>query len=256
MLSLATAFFNEGGNYSLMRNYIHKELSVSTNAELKESVYSASSPVFDVIYADRQSSGRGRLGRSFYSPEGGLYFSAAYPIEKNCKNTAFLTLLSGLAVSSAIKELTGEETEIKWPNDIYIKGKKLCGILAELVISDFGLTAIVGIGINLSVKKEEIPAELKDKMTSLAAENIILPEKTALMKRTVEILDYYVYYCNYLDFTDKKIIDELNCRSFLKNRKVSYDGKDGICGDINADGSICIYFGTKPENIFFGEITF
>lgn len=228
--------------------------SPSTNTMLKERIYKSSSPVFDVVSADKQTSGRGRLGRSFFSPSGGAYFSAAYPLSGKEKNIPFLTLLAGLAVSESIKELTGESTLIKWPNDIFLYGKKLCGILTELVTAECGLHAVVGAGINLGVSAEDIPAELKDKMTSFAASGLPCPDRETLIKRTVEILDRYVYEKDLLNAVSDEILSALNEKSFLSGKTAVYDGKAVVCGRINPDGSINVTSGGNTEKVFSGEI--
>ncbi len=235
------------------RNYIYTPVSPSTNGELKEKIYSSGCPVFDVLSADSQTDGRGRLGRSFFSPSGGVYFSAAYPLSGTEKNIPFLTLLAGLAVSRAINELTKADVMIKWPNDIYLNGKKLCGILTELVTAKSGLHAVVGVGIN--VKTTVFPEELKGKMTSLAAERLPVPDSDALIKRCVEILDGLVYENDLLNAEDPQIITELEEKSFLRGKKVICNERAGICGSMNPDGSINILFGDTTEKISSGEVS-
>ena len=106
-----------------------------------------------VIIANEQTNGRGRQGRSFHSPkDNGIYMSIV--LKKECKLEALnmLTVISAVAVSKAIYNITKLNNEIKWVNDIYINLKKVCGILAESVnIKSNGLTdgVIVGIGINI-----------------------------------------------------------------------------------------------------------
>lgn len=226
----------------------------STNTQLKEKIKSSPGAVFDVIAADTQTGGRGRLGRSFYSPAGGVYFSAAYPIAGNEKNVPFFTLLSGLAVSRALEELTGAKTLVKWPNDVYLNGKKLCGILTERIDRGGRTHLICGVGVNAEIKKEDIPAELAGKMTSLRAEGLPVPDKTALIKRCVENLDALVYEKDLLNETSPDIVSELNEKSFLFGKPVFYQGRNGVCGRINEDGSINILFGEEEKRIFSGEL--
>lgn len=237
-----------------VRNYVNMTETTSTNALLKERIYKSSSPVFDVVTADKQTSGRGRLGRSFFSPSGGAYFSAAYPLSGKEKNIPFLTLLAGLAVSESIRELTGENTLIKWPNDIFLNGKKLCGILTELVTAQCGMHAVVGVGINLGVSAEEIPAELKDKMTSFAALGLPCPDRETLIKRAVEISDGYVYEKDLLNAVSDDILSALNESSFLFGKNAVYEGRNVVCGRINPDGSINVTSGGNTEKVFSGEI--
>lgn len=138
----------------------------STNSEAKRVL--ADAPVNDVhknVYvAESQTCGRGRLGRSFYSPQqSGIYFSLVYsngPVLK----PAVITASAGVAVCRAIQKLYGFDAKIKWVNDIYINGKKVCGILTE-GIANFETgridAAVIGIGINITTNSAQ-PDELKD----------------------------------------------------------------------------------------------
>ena len=227
-------------NYPVHRIFEEKQESASTNADMKNIIYSSSEPLFLTLSARRQSSGRGRLGRSFFSPSGGLYFSVSYPLNGDETNVPFLTLLAGLSVHEALKELYNCQTVIKWPNDIYLNGKKLCGILCELVCSHGKMTAVAGIGINISLKKEDIPEELRNIMTALSLEGVSA-EREELMKQIVKNLDEYIYSQNQLYSANEAVIDKI--RSLLRqfDRKVKYtlDGevKEGYITDIQKNGA-------------------
>ncbi len=241
------------------REYVFLEESVSTNNDLKKLIYESTAPVFSVICAEGQSGGRGRLGRSFYSARGGAYFSISFPLSEREKNIPFMTLLAGLCVSEAIEELTGVKTEIKWPNDIYLNGKKLGGILSEL-ISKNSLTAVVGIGINLSLKKEEIPEELKDIMTSFEAQGLVCPHKKLLIEKITKKLDKLIYEQKLLCEENGELVERIKKRSFSIGKAVKYKKGEteisGIVTDITPQGAAVI---TLPDNtkteIFCGELT-
>lgn len=241
------------------RSRLYLEETLSTNDDLKKIIYASDDPVFSLVYAGHQTSGRGRLGKSFFSPEGGLYFSLSFPLCGKEKNIPFLTLLAGLAVSEAIEKLTGVRTHIKWPNDIYLNGRKLGGILCELV-SGRTLTAVVGIGINMGVSKEEIPSELTEIMTSFCAEGIPLPERKALAEAVCSKLDSLVYAGNELFNVSEKTLDAIRSRSFSIGKKVKYvmgeNTVEGIISDIAPTGGAVLELsdGSKKE-IFYGEIT-
>ncbi|WP_448535297.1 biotin--[acetyl-CoA-carboxylase] ligase [Pseudothermotoga sp.] len=116
-----------------------------------------------VVVADVQTSGRGRFNRTWYSPEGGLWFSILFKPRKNVRPN-FYTKLCAVSIVRALKQLK-VEAKLKWPNDVYVGGKKLAGILTETVFEEERLGAIiVGIGMNVN---NEIPKELEDKATSL-----------------------------------------------------------------------------------------
>lgn len=119
-----------------------------------------------VILAEEQTAGRGRLGRSFYSPKGsGLYMSLILRPTGNASQALSVTTAASVAVCLALSQTYGIEAEIKWVNDIFYRGKKICGILAEAV-SDFQTGTIealvLGIGLNIHAPKEGFPKELEE----------------------------------------------------------------------------------------------
>ena len=202
------------------RTYHFKTTAVSTNTELKEQIYGTAAPVFDVLCADMQLGGRGRQGRAFFSPPGGFYFSAAFPLAGNETNVPFLTLLAGLAVSDALLKTCGAQTQIKWPNELYLHGKKLCGILTELVSVGEKMTAVVGVGLNARLQAEEIPPDLRETMTSLSAEGFTPPDRGAFVRTVVETLDEEVYEKGALSVINETYAAKINERSYLKDKSV------------------------------------
>mgnify|MGYP003746758831 CR=1 FL=1 len=105
-----------------------------------------------VVIALAQSAGRGRRGRSFYSPRGGLYLSLRFPLSFALEEAMLLTSMASVAVHRSLWEVAGVDCSIKWVNDLYLGGKKLCGILTEGVVgleSGQLSSVVVGIGINL-----------------------------------------------------------------------------------------------------------
>lgn len=126
-----------------------------------------------VIAAD-QTEGRGRLGKSWYSAAGkGLYCSIIVRTKLAVKDYPKITLAAGLGVALAIDSMAGVFSQLKWPNDIFIDGKKCGGILTES--SSLNETvdrryAVIGIGINLGATAEDFPADIRDKVTSLLVE--------------------------------------------------------------------------------------
>ncbi len=120
-------------------------------------------PEGTVFLSDYQTAGRGRMGKSFLSPKGsGLYFSILTKPKGQNKNPLVLTCHAAVAVKRAVKEVFGMELSIKWVNDLFYKGKKLVGILAEGQLSNSSSLAycIMGIGINLFLPESGFPEEL------------------------------------------------------------------------------------------------
>ena len=138
------------------RKFEYFDVIDSTNLYLKNNV----SDSMPVAVSDSQTMGRGRLGRSFYS-HGGIYFSVPYKFTSDEKYLSFLTLSAGLAVRQAIKNVTGLCAFIKWPNDIYLNNRKICGILVETLVSGSDVTAVVGIGINTDTS--DFPDDINNK---------------------------------------------------------------------------------------------
>ncbi|MFR6449008.1 MAG: biotin--[acetyl-CoA-carboxylase] ligase, partial [Peptoniphilus grossensis] len=133
----------------------------STNTEAKRRLYSSDVKDFTVIVADMQKGGRGRTGKSFTSPKGsGVYFSIILHPKDSYDFSYFdlTTVKAAVAVAEGIRESTGKQAEIKWVNDLFLKGKKICGILSELD-ADFESrsvkSVIVGIGINVNKPKDD-----------------------------------------------------------------------------------------------------
>ncbi len=129
-----------------------------------------------VVIAKSQTAGKGRMGRNFYSPGcSGLYMSILLKPTISAEKALFITTAAAVATAKAIETLTGNETKIKWVNDIFVKNKKVCGILTEAAI-DFetgGLYyAVLGIGINLTVPKGDFPDELKQIAGAISQQEI------------------------------------------------------------------------------------
>ena len=116
-----------------------------------------------VVFAESQTSGRGRLGRKWISPERkGLWFSVLLRPDLRPQETTQLTVASATALRRAIQSETGLKPEIKWPNDILIGGKKVAGILTELSAElDRVRHVILGIGVDVNLAADEFPAELR-----------------------------------------------------------------------------------------------
>lgn len=142
--------------------------STNTKAqELAEKGY----PSGTLVVADQQVSGKGRRGRGWVSPpQTGIFMTLMIKPDISPNNASMLTLVAALAVAKAINDVTGEDAKIKWPNDIVINGKKICGILTEMSAQfDYINHIVIGIGIN--VHNESFPEEISNMATSLLIES-------------------------------------------------------------------------------------
>lgn len=225
----------------------------STNSYAKRMVSSGISGP-KLIIADSQTTGRGRLGREFYSPKGtGLYLSYLYKPSTDIASSVAVTSAAAVAVCRAIKETTGLQAGIKWVNDIYIEGKKVCGILTEAITelnSEMAQCIIVGIGINVST--ESFPEDLKDKAGSL---NALTTDRNRLAASVVNHLEMLVDGLNKRTF-----IDEYRSLSIVVGKDVVFvkNGIEttGFATEIDRDGGLVVRLSDGSETVLnTGEVS-
>ncbi|GHU55726.1 bifunctional ligase/repressor BirA [Clostridia bacterium] len=149
-------------------NIVVAECVESTNDTARELIKNADTNI--VVIANEQLAGRGRRGREFLSPKGGLYMSVAFRPNIDISFLQLITACTAVSVCEAVDAVVGTYTQIKWVNDIYLNNKKLCGILTESLISvenkDLNFL-IVGIGINIEKMPETVPDEIREKTIAL-----------------------------------------------------------------------------------------
>lgn len=144
----------------------------STNKTAVEAALNGA-PEGTVIVAAKQSGGHGRMGRVWTSPDGGLWFSLILRPKADPQYASQLTLLAGVAVTTALRTLChSDEILIKWPNDILFKGRKICGILSEMSLNEAEQIdyVVIGIGVNVALKVSDFPEELQNTATSINLE--------------------------------------------------------------------------------------
>lgn len=165
----------------------------STNSEAKRRLKAGLSELL-LLAAEHQTAGRGRQGKSFYSPDGtGIYMTLTVHPHAPLTDAVSVTTRASVAVCRAIRQETGLQPEIKWVNDLYLYGKKICGILVEAE-SDFaaGITKSLVIGVGVNVTTAEFPAELTE-AASLAVEadrdRLIAAIARELLRETADLRD-------------------------------------------------------------------
>ncbi len=192
-----------------------------------------------LFVADSQTAGRGRMGRPFVSPAGsGVYLTLLYAPKGGVKNPALLTAAAAVAVSRAIKKLYDLETKIKWVNDIFYCGKKVCGILTEGIANfETGIieAAIVGLGINIS-SAENLPrvagSLLEDKSDDQNQQNFNRPSRNELIAQVVhEILLIYDAEEKEDAAIPMQMLKEYQDRSLLIGRNVLINPTAGMDGE-------------------------
>ncbi len=190
----------------------------STNAQAKR-LAEAGYGNGTLIVADHQEAGRGRRGRSWETPAGtNIAMSLLLKPEINPNNASMITLVAALAVSKAITQITGEPAPIKWPNDIVMNGKKVCGILTEMSAQfDYVNHIVVGIGINVNI--ESFPEEIAEIATSLRKETGKLISRAELIEAVWE--QFEAAYEVYLQTQDlRNLVKEYDARLVNMHRNV------------------------------------
>lgn len=163
------------------------EVTDSTNHQAKKLVLEGMADHGSVVFANQQTAGRGRLGRSFHSPRNGIYMSVVVKPEFDTGRAGLVTVSAAAAAAQAISEICGEDARIKWVNDIYIRGKKVCGILTE-AITDFesgSITALI-IGIGINTDTHGFPDKLREIAGAVDMDNA--KTKAALAARITELV--------------------------------------------------------------------
>lgn len=188
-----------------------------------------------LVLARQQSGGRGRNGRSFFSPpDSGLYMSAALRLEMSHIDAVGVTTYAAVCVAGAIRAVTGLEVGVKWVNDVYYRGRKVCGILTEAVSSfedGRALSAIVGIGVNLH------PGAVPEGL-----ENIIGFLDCGAVKNELaaEIINRLLRY----DPRRREYLEEYRALSVVLGRRISYAGGGvtggGMAVDIDQAGGLVV----------------
>lgn len=227
----------------------------STNSVLKSQA--GHLPDRYVLIARRQTAGRGRMGRSFYSPEGtGLYMSVLLRPDLAISDLPLLTPAAAVAVCGAVEELAGVRAWIKWVNDIYVDGRKVCGILTESSLDASGRIdfAVIGIGVNISPPPGGFPQNIAGTAGSvLPGPRPGAPQKLAagILRRLFDLLPGI----STLDFTP-----EYRSRSMLSGRDIWVVRGDGRC-QAHVDGvdERCALLVSYPdgsrEALSSGEVT-
>ena len=215
----------------------------STNKRAREYAESLAEPLkrAALFVAERQSEGRGRLGRSFFSPAStGLYMTLLFEAPENADCFSKITALAAVAAREAVAEIFKTELKIKWVNDLYLDGKKVAGILAESFFEGERRYVALGIGINLTT--EDFPDDIKGKAGSLASG--IEDEELCAMKMALafSVSQKFLAAIGGADFSEgMKKYREASC-VIGKRIRFSLNGSEceGVAVDITDGGALAV----------------
>lgn len=217
----------------------------STNAVTKQMAIDGGADG-TVVLANHQTAGRGRMGRSFYSPQDtGIYLSLLLRPSFSVEDSLRVTVGVAVALCNAIEKFSDKKAEIKWVNDIFIEGKKVCGILTEAVTNfESGTIDSIIIGVGINVKTQSFPQELQNIAGS------VFPCCLCRNELAAEVIKEIFHVLPHLK--DAALMEDYRRRSFLLGKEIIFtQGKEevhGIAFDINDDGNLLVRRGN-------GEIT-
>jgi BirA family biotin operon repressor/biotin-[acetyl-CoA-carboxylase] ligase len=216
-----------------------------------------------VIIAEKQTSGKGRLGRKWISPKGGIWLSIILHPKFDISVITLFPIASALALSNAIEKTLNIKSELKWPNDVTIKGKKVAGMLVDASLESNKIENLVlGVGINFNVDVKQIEKILKNTqnfygVASLSEQNKTIKPILLVQSFLIELEQVY----NLLNTGDtKKIIRDWTKKSSTIGQNIELNTDDGkIKGKaikIDDDGALVILENKKNRRITSGDITY
>ncbi|MFA5846062.1 MAG: biotin--[acetyl-CoA-carboxylase] ligase [Thermodesulfovibrionales bacterium] len=226
------------------REIIFFESIGSTNTAALE-LAEKGAPHGTVVIADRQTKGKGRLGRTWVSPpKKNIYMSVILRPEIEPKDATLLTIMTAVSCAKGVMKSTGLKAEIKWPNDLMISSKKLGGILTEMKSDPDGIVfAVIGIGINVNSKtKNDFPPDIRGIATSIREELGKIQSRTFIIAEILKELEHW--YKVLLTEGRKPLFDEWKRLSSTLGRKVKVTAGDnvftGVAEDIDRGGMLIL----------------
>jgi BirA family biotin operon repressor/biotin-[acetyl-CoA-carboxylase] ligase len=227
---------------------------LGSTQDLARELARAGAPEGTVVLASRQTAGRGRLGRSFISPRGGLYFTVI--LRPALEHLRPLPIIAALAVARGLEQVAGLRTALKWPNDVLVGGHKICGILLESDLTGQAVNyVLLGIGINVNADMSAYP-EIAAIATSAAAEAGRPVSREALAAAVLNELEELYLAVQ----AGQPVQDEWRARLETLGRQVRVTSgqavEEGLAEDVDGDGSLIL---RRPDGsrvtIVAGDVT-
>jgi len=211
-----------------------------------------------VCLAEFQSAGRGRRGRQWISPFGSqIYLSMYWYLEQGLSAAMGLSLVTALAVSDAIYDLTDIQVQLKWPNDVYLEGVKLAGILIDLEGQALEPShSVIGIGLNLDMP-EEAAAKIDQKWTDLQSHSERKIDRNVLCSKLIHHLLKRLHQHQNEGLVS--MLEEWNLQDYYLNKRVKLLTGErvtkGICRGVNSQGALLLEIDGHAKPIYGGEVS-
>jgi BirA family transcriptional regulator, biotin operon repressor / biotin---[acetyl-CoA-carboxylase] ligase len=205
----------------------HHRRSLDSTNDLARELAAGGAPQGTVVTAEEQVAGRGRQGRSWTAPAGKalLYSAIVRPLEQR---HLVLPLAAPLAVAEAAEEVADVSCAIKWPNDVWIEGRKCAGVLIEARPQDGW--AVIGVGLNVAIKPDEFPEELRETATSLDAD--------ATVDAALEALNDSLTRWTRAD--PQEVLAAFRDRDALRGQEVSWADGSGVANGVDERGNLIV----------------
>jgi BirA family biotin operon repressor/biotin-[acetyl-CoA-carboxylase] ligase len=220
----------------------HHRRSLDSTNELARELAAGGAPQGTVVTADEQVAGRGRQGRSWKAPAGKalLYSAIVRPLQQR---HLVLPLAAPLAVAEAAEAVAEVSCALKWPNDVWIEGRKCAGVLIEARPQDGW--AVIGVGLNVSIEPDEFPEELRETATSLGAD--------ATVDGALQALNDSLTRWTRAD--PQEVLAAFGERDALRGRRIAWEGGEGTAEGIDERGNLLVATGSGEQvSLGAGEV--
>jgi BirA family biotin operon repressor/biotin-[acetyl-CoA-carboxylase] ligase len=204
----------------------------------------------EVVVCDEQTSGRGRLGRSWQAPPGTAILCSILLRPPVGRPMPELSLVGGMAAADAVEQALGLAAQIKWPNDVMVNRRKVAGVLAEARDGD----VVLGVGVNVNQTRGQLPAEPRSPAASLRTIDGVERERAPILALLLERLE--ARYDAWCDAGLDALYDFLGARDFLRGRRVALDGTSGYAVGIDRQGRLEIDTDSGRHAFESGEVTY
>lgn len=230
---------------SFGRPYLYRDVCESTQRLLDPALAEGATTV-----CDSQTTGRGRLGRGWEAPPGTSVLCSILLKPPPQRRAAELSIVGGLAAAEMVEHATGLATQIKWPNDVMLNRRKIAGVLAEVANG----AVILGIGLNVNQRRDQLPSAAKVPPASLYTIDSIRRDRAPILVALIDHLErtYRLWLSSGLD----ALYDALGARDFLRGRKVFLRAEAGTAVAIDRSGRLEVEIAGERRLLESGEVDY
>jgi len=248
----------QGLRTKFMGRTLHLHPAVASTNTLAMEMASLSSPEGTVVIAETQTAGKGRIGRTWISPKGNLYFSVVLKPNIQLQKAPLLTLMGAVAVASTVRTMLAQQAVIKWPNDVLIGQKKISGLLTEMSAEQDRIKYIVlGIGLNVNMDLVALPSDVRRNITTVATETGKNIRRTPLLCQL--LLDLEHWYRVFLE-DEERVLSEWKKLNVTIGNRVTVRGLndtlEGLAQGIDREGRLIITLDDgRAVHVASGDVT-